>query len=178
MKIITIIPVSIIALFSFFGLGLSSCGLDYTSPTPSWKNDTILPAITSTGANTFGCKLNGEYWLAVPKKEISGSYSGGAISIRMDKSGDGKEGTIILTSNRGVIFSSGNYIFNTFLKAYYSAKGKIYVSNDTNNVGYLNIIKLDSINRILSGTFEFEAHNTSINPNKVAITSGRFDFKY
>lgn len=178
MKIISIIPISIISLFSFFGLGMSSCGASYTPPTPSWKTDTILPPITTIGANTFGCRYNGTYWLAVPTKKISGSYSRGAVSISMNKSGDGKTGSITISSVYNSIFELGEYAYSRNIAATYTTTGKIYKTNDSNNVGYLNILKLDSVNRILSGTFEFEVHNPYVNPKKVSITSGRFDLKY
>lgn len=176
MKIKTIIPISIIALFSLFGIGVSSCGLEYTSPTPSWKNDTILPAITSTGANTFGCRVNGIFWLAVPTKKISGSYSRGAISIVMDMSGDYQSSSILLTSSYNSILQPGIYHYTKDISGIYTDKNNYYTTNDdSNNIGFINIIRLDSKNRILSGNFEFRPYS---GPKSVNITSGRFDFKY
>ncbi|MBC7557338.1 MAG: hypothetical protein H7195_10295, partial [Chryseobacterium sp.] len=45
------------------------------------------------------------------------------------------------------------------------------------NKGEVNITKLDRVNKIISGTFWFEATNEN-NPNdKVSVTDGRFDLK-
>lgn len=176
MKIISIIPISIISLFSFFGLGMSSCGASYTPPTPSWKTDTILPSITSTGANTFGCRVNGVFWLAAPTKKISGSYSKGSISIVMDISGNNQLSSILLTSAYNSILQPGNYQYTEDITGLYIDRNNYYTTNDdSNNIGFINILRLDSINRILSGTFEFSPYS---GPKSVKITSGRFDFKY
>lgn len=171
-----IIFISIIFTSSLWWISISSCGLEYTSPTPSWKNDTILPAITTIGANTFGCRVNGIFWLAVPSKKISGSYSRGAISIVMDMSGDNQSSSILLTSSYNSILEQGNYQYTKNISAFYSNKSNYYSTNDdSNNIGFINILRLDSINRILSGTFEFKPFSA---PKSVNITSGRFDFKY
>jgi hypothetical protein len=50
-----------------------------------------------------------------------------------------------------------------------------YITN-TSDSGEVIIKKLDSINRIVSGTFWFDAINPS--GEKVQIRSGRFDMKY
>jgi hypothetical protein len=165
-------------VLAFFELGMSSCGLNYTTPEPTWKTDTILPPITTTGTNTFGCKYNGVYWLAVSSKKISGSYSNGAISILMEKSGDGKTGAIILSCNTKTIYKEGMYEYNDRINGKYFGSDHIFRTIDSNNTGYLNILRLDSINRILSGTFEFRAYVDNINSKSVSITLGRFDFKY
>ena len=54
----------------------------------------------------------------------------------------------------------------------------IYEWYDTipNHNAYLNITKLDKVNRIVSGTFEFALIKTGC--KEVRITQGRFDMKY
>jgi hypothetical protein len=159
-----------------FNFSLVSC--EYKAPEPAYKKDTILPAITTTGANTFGCKLNGSYWLAVPNKSFQTSYSKGAISITFDKSGDNKWGSIVIASFDNQISTTGMYYFSKKMHGNYFETGKIYRTSDTTTFGYLNVLRLDSVNRIISGTFEFSPENLSLTPSKVYLTEGRFDLKY
>ncbi len=151
---------------------------EYKAPEPAYKRDTILPSITTTGANTFGCKLNGSYWLAVPNKSFQASYSQGAISIRLDKSGDNKYGIIVLSSSKGIVNGVGEYNFNARFRAYYTNNVAIYSINDSIFSGSISILRLDSVSRIISGTFEFIPENTAVTPSSVSLTEGRFDLKY
>ncbi len=175
MKKTNIILLCFITIIIVCNFSLVSC--EYKAPEPAYIKDTILPAITTTGTNTFGCKLNGSYWLAVPNKSFQANYSNGAISLRFDKSGDNKRGILIITSLSNTIFNIGQYNFQHAIKGNYTENG-IYRTSDTTSFGNLNILRLDTVNRIISGTFEFSPENTSINPTKVFITEGRVDLKY
>lgn len=165
----------LVAIIAFNFL-LVSC--EYKTPEPAYKKDTILPAITTTGANTFGCKLNGSYWLAVPNKSFQASYSKGAISLRFDKSGDNQYGIIVLSSSKGIVNGVGEYNFNAKFRAYYTNNVAIYSINDSTFSGSISILRLDSFSRIISGTFEYSPENSSVTPSKIYITEGRFDLKY
>lgn len=162
------------------GIYFISCnGFNYTPPEPDWKKDTILPPITTIGANTSGCLVNGKFWLVTPTRKTSGSYSRGSMSIRLDRSGDGQSSTIIISSLYNIILGPGEYKYNRNLAASYSTLGKLYTTtDDSSNIGKLNVLKVDSINRIISGTFEFNLNNSAIIPNDISVTSGRFDIKY
>jgi hypothetical protein len=56
----------------------------------------------------------------------------------------------------------------------------VYSYSTTNDVGgEIKILKLDLINKIISGTFWFDCKNDDLDVNEVAkITEGRFDLKF
>ncbi len=165
-------------LVLLIGSMLMSSSCEISEKEPAYKSDTLLPPITTVGANTFGCKLNGSYWLTLPYKNFDASYSNGAISIGLRKEGENKYGIIRLSSSKGVINNIGSYQFNSKFRAYYSNETAIYSINDTLLSGNFTLLRLDTINRIISGTFEYIPENSTIIPSKVYITEGRFDLKY
>jgi hypothetical protein len=154
----------------------SSC--EISEKEPAYKSDTLLPPITTVGANTFGCKLNGSYWLALPFKNFDASYSKGAISIRLEKSGENTYGIITMSSSSGIVNNIGQYPFNSKFRAYYTTPSFDYAIVDTINTGNFTLLHLDTINRIISGTFEYIPEHLNLLPQKVFITEGRFDLKY
>lgn len=159
-----------------------------------------LPPETQTGANTFGCLVNGEIF-----KPGGAQLSGGSLQCNYQDLGSGSnggyyfviagryqnnrigggnsigistdslrisEGIKLHLANRSKGKASGIYSFYT--NAYNS-----YQSFDTDGnlyTGELYIKKLDSINQIVSGTFWFDA--VSAGGQKAEIRNGRFDVHY
>jgi len=161
---------------------------------PNIIDYTVLPPITQTGANTFGCKVNGKVW--VPRVPY------GAVTYRaidasvLEKNGSGACG---ITCNlvdvvqgidnwMNVVFSptyfnTGDYCYGVD-SVYNAAKflaitGERYDSNyrpTSNNC--VSIHYLDTANNIISGTFEFTVYKDTIpNNHKIEITEGRFDLR-
>ena len=155
---------------------------------------TVLPPATQTGANTFGCLVDGEVWvprvplLAVTYRDISSHVS--------EKNGTGAGGvTCNLVDldkriDNWLSISFGNNYFQTKQFCFPTNIGVTAHFKKTNGDGYLSnyfdtdencitITKLDTTNNIISGTFQFTMYNDTINKNdKVIITDGRFDLKY
>ena len=181
---------------------LFSCSKDETT-----TNDPTLtlPPETQSGANTFGCYINGK--LVIPRDgsgTVGGSDKGARfwggypletdyyeIDIRDYKSTHtskilihlqavhvtGIGNYIINISNgmRGIDGLNGNYI-HCMIFDKESNSYKYY--NSFNNSGTAIITKYDFNNRIVSGIFSCRVRN-SINPaNEIEITQGRFDFKW
>ncbi len=168
----------IIILFSF-----STCKKDSNT-------EDKLPPETTTGAMTFGCKVNGQIFvpkdgrgrpgLFVQYVNLGNGVGGGwylnipavnweppdvpAVSITTDS----------LFVNEGITYQF-KYRKKGFPGAFYS-NGPQYNALD-NNSGELRIKKFDSINRIISGTFFFTGTDNS-NGQTVNITEGRFDIRY
>ena len=159
-----------------------------------------LPPETQTGANTFGCLVNGETFL--PR---GASLTGGSLTCNFQYLGTGSNGgfyfrlaAINRNNNTGEsksigiftdsleIINGGNYSFvipaikGTAYALYGYSKDSPPTIDDyeTNNLhsGKLVIMKLDESNQIVSGTFWFDAVNT--NGQKVEIRQGRFDMQY
>ena len=160
-----------------------------------------LPPETQTGANTFGCLVNGQVF-----KPGGASLTGGSLSCNYQFLGTGINGgyyfrlAAIYQNNTN---GSGKSIgINTdslaikendkLLLTIPLTKGKAsagysnYQTQPTMNYddysttsiisGELWLKKLDTINQIVSGTFWFDAVNA--NGGKVEIRQGRFDMRY
>lgn len=157
-----------------------------------------LPPATQTGANTFGCLINGKVW--VPKGfdgnftnsriNIDPTFSDGDLNIRVYKIYDAFNERMTLSSDS--IKSPGIYYFKTNSRAKYVFSklkrdlSSVYCDMDNGNIGgnpnhingYIKITKYDLQNNIFSGEFEisFNSPNCGLG-DPVNITQGRFDYK-
>jgi hypothetical protein len=171
----------------------------YPDPPSTYDPDiidyTVLPPITQTGANTFGCKINGKVWVprvpyvAITYRAIDVSFS--------EKNGVGSGNIVcnLVDVEQGIdswmqvvfsptYFNTGDYCYG--VDSVYNAAqfrpttGEWYNSNyrpSSNNC--VSIHYLDTVNNIISGTFEFTVHKDTIpNNHKINITEGRFDLRY
>jgi hypothetical protein len=151
-----------------------------------------LPPETQTGAGTFGCLINGNIFkpkgdpfggpiLSCAYQYINGGYyfqikafnKGGAVNYGVGIFTDSsriQEGLKLVLRNRNVQGEGYGLYSISELQGLTN-----YITN-TSDSGEVIIKKLDSINRIVSGTFWFDAINPS--GEKVQIRSGRFDMKY
>ena len=169
----------LLLLFFSFTLLSSRCKKQNTEPQ--------LPPETTTGAMTFGCKVNGKVF--VPK----GSIDGPAITAQYIFLGNGFGGGWWLNlsavnryESKGVYFRTDTLLLlenNVYSfkreKGYPSAEyamGLIDYFMENNDTGNIIITRHDLNQRILSGRFSFTA--TSNDGQKVNITDGRFDVRY
>jgi len=144
-----------------------------------------LPPATQEGKNTCGFLVNGKVW--VPRGDngypnLSCDYDetflGGAFNITGYRYEPNRR-SFFGVSGRNIT-SVGMYKLNstTDMKGDISidenSKYCIYEWYDTipNHNAYLHITKLDKVNRIVSGTFEFALIKTGC--NEMRITQGRF----
>ena len=153
-----------------------------------------LPPETTTGAMTFGCKVDGKVFVPKDGNGKPGLYvqyvylgngvdEGWHLNIpAFDYNDNPNKGVSILTDS--LFLEEGtSYFFNNSTgnpQAFYRESGSngvaVFPKLDSDS-GMLNITKHDKINHILSGNFFFTGTNTSTN-QKVSITDGRFDIKY
>lgn len=150
-----------------------------------------LPPETQSGANTFGCLIDGQVFL--PK----GDPFGGPIKRAQYQFVNGKQGFSVSAKNSGsnlvksVGFQGDSIFINngTFDLTTSNTSGVLfgsYVEFQSGNIneftttiinrGQLVIKKFDTINQIVSGTFWFDANN--INGQVVQVREGRFDMPY
>ena len=158
-----------------------------------------LPPETQTGANTFGCLVDGKAF-----KPGGASLSGGSFRCFYQNLGSainggyyfGVSGTFRNNSNGsgstvGLYTDSFKIEANTKYKPLIRVKGNPYAlySSYTSNLSYQSyetdgstykgefwIKKLDTISQIVAGTFWYDAVNTA--GQKVEIREGRFDMHY
>ena len=152
-----------------------------------------LPPVTTTGAMTFGCKINGKVFvphdgrgkpglfcqyvnlgnvpdggwhLNIPSYNYSTSMG---VSIETDSLFLIEGQTYDFKTTRGT--ANAFYITNT-------SNGGVDVFNKIDNdSGSLYVLKHDQTLRVLSGTFSFVGTNQS-SGNKIYVTDGRFDIRY
>ncbi|MCF2447087.1 DUF6252 family protein [Dyadobacter sp. CY345] len=148
------------------------------------SDEESLPAPTSEGLNTFGCKIDGKVWIANGLSNESGP-SAKAIDaelriidsktfyLMIHTSSDSGE-RVQLTLPKGNTGSNGlGNLYDKSFGIYYDNQFRIFHSMET-NPGKVVITRLDTINQIVSGTFEFDAEYV-IDKKVVKVTEGRFD---
>lgn len=174
-----------ILLLLFLVLSLVGCKKDVDE----------LPEPTQTGANTFGAKVNGEFWVpqgfgVVPTAPlIEARYSGNnsiVINARNFASSPTETefeiylknitspGTVLLNQN------TSNYPDQSASYGYY-VKRRImplfeYITSAA-HTGRVEVTRLDTGNHVISGTFEFGAADKTEPSETVTVTEGRFDVK-
>jgi len=167
-------------------LGLSQCKKK-SDPAPVDQ----LPPATQTGANTFGCLLNGQPWTPSgndgrPNYRVTydPGFAGGSLTIRVyrypDKTADYQN--MILGGDR--ISQLGVYPFVLVgdRKAFFADHRLAPPCDDfseapalTYRTGDITITRLDLTQGIISGTFHFKLARPGC--DTVRVTNGRFDKK-
>jgi hypothetical protein len=160
------------------------------------NDEATLPPETTTGAMTFGCKVNGKVFVPKDGRGRPGLYvqyvnlgsgPGGGWYLNIPATNwkpNPPEGVNIQTDSllisEGVTYDFSLSATNQPIKgAFYTFcdfNGKTYAKLATDN-GQIHIKKFDQINRIISGTFFYTATNVT-SGEKVNITEGRFDIRY
>ena len=148
-----------------------------------------LPPATQTGANTFGCLLNGQAW--TPKGNNGNSnyrlsydptYDGGTFDLRTYRyPNEGEEPQyLILYSNN--LSTTGTYSFKNKIRSRVrfsdhktNCNIASYDSLSTYSSSNLTVTKLDLNQGIISGTFEFILAKPGC--DTIKVTNGRFDKK-
>lgn len=148
-----------------------------------------LPPETTTGAMTFGCKVNGKVFVPKGGRGRPGLYAqyvnlgagpGGGWFLNIPATNwlpNPPEGVNIETDS--LLVSQGQtYQFKNLkgsARAFYD-NGNVYQKLNA-DTGELKITKFDQTTRIVSGTFFFIGTNLTTG-EKISITEGRFDIRY
>jgi hypothetical protein len=155
----------------------------------------VLPPITQTGANTFGCLVNGEVW--VPRVDILAfdptRHDMIATVNESNGTGSGRIGCTLLDLDLGQDDWLQITLGPTFFQAVQNCDPIVGVSAQLNirpgqwyqssyhssSDNCVTITRIDTANNIISGTFQFVLYNDFTNLNdKITITEGRFDMPY
>jgi hypothetical protein len=158
------------------------------------KNITELPPETQTGANTFGAKVDGKLWgpagmaVVATAPTLEARYANGNVFINArnySSSPTETEFEIYIANING----PGVYSLNTDTPKYPNQTGSygFYIKRtfmpenewitSSQHGGAVTITKIDTANRIVSGTFQFDALNITGAPVIIHVTEGRFDVK-
>lgn len=171
--------------FAFILVTLFTCSSCKKSSTAEDQ----LPPETTTGAMTFGCKVDGKVFVPRDGNGHPGLYvqyvylgnglgGGWFLNIPAIDYQTAERKNINISTDSLLLVENNVYAFKNLVghpQAFYSSVGNVYKKMDLDS-GNLFIKKHDLINHILSGTFSFIATNSS--GHAVNITDGRFDIKY
>lgn len=160
------------------------------------KSIDSLPEASQTGANTFGLKLNGAYWVPqsfagintpILKAQLTGSNVNDLMVTAQNFASEPTETQFNLYVKN--ITGPGTYLLNQTTDIYPNASGNYayYVKRKINPInewitttqytGTVTITKWDLSNNIVSGTFEFKAASIDNSTDPITVTDGRFDVK-
>lgn len=149
-----------------------------------------LPPATQSGANTFGCLVNGEAWTpqgytGAPNFNVSydRSATGGVLDVRAYRIyGQGATDFQYIILFASQINGAGSYSFRSpqYTRASFDdAKSNCYWSTRDSTVTYrrgtLTITRLDLTAGVISGTFDFTLYKPGC--DSIKVTKGRFDKK-
>jgi len=168
------------------------------------KRPTELPPITTEGKNTFGCLVDGELLVPYPRKAIKDNFGGlyysgvwgenhGSLEMFAAMDGiQGRERNVINLNLFRRVFDVGEYLLFTDSaipnSQFIANETRLFIRDEAGktvfesyrvpnpNSGLINILRLDTINYIISGTFYFDAVNKE--GDTIKVTDGRFDLKY
>jgi hypothetical protein len=145
---------------------------------------TELPAETQTGANTFGCYVN--ELLFIPKLhdwkfttfyDIEAIYSRNYNYLSIESYSPGL-GSIEIKLNNPTEYNP-TLINQIYFRSYTDLLN--CVSYQSYNTGNITLTKFDTVNFIVSGTFESNIncafYKKEFLPDSISITNGRFDIK-
>lgn len=160
------------------------------------KSIDALPDATQAGANTFGLRLNGQFWIpqtfagintSLLNAQLSGATQNDIVITAQNFASEPTESQFTIYVKD--ITGPGTYQLNQTTDLYpnasasyaYYVKRKINPVNEwitnTQNTGTVTITKWDKTNGIVSGTFEFNGGSLDSSANPITATDGRFDIK-
>jgi len=153
---------------------LASCKKDESSP---------LPKATQEGKNTFGCLLDGQVFLPTsshnifqPIRPLRGLFLRREIGIQAY----GEQGQMYLALRDA--FRPGTYTLGETATGNYASlnrsMGMFYTSSTRG--GSLTLTRIDTVARVVAGTFEFSAldYYRGGTGGTITVTSGRFDVTF
>jgi hypothetical protein len=186
------IKIQFLMLIPILALVIVACKKD-PPPNPE-PTEPVLPPLTNTGANTFGCYINGELFVANNGESfwslpaISGSFDEieNLLSIQGSREIDRDENSVKSDNLRyRVAVSDGPGVYDMYFETDhykgYASTGldKCDYYHNLLDRGVCEITFLDKEQNIIAGTFHMDLINEDCAEDTLMkITDGRFDFQY
>lgn len=152
-----------------------------------------LPADTQAGVNTFGAQIDGVKWIPkgfgpFPASNLLEARFTTPTSILINArnfaSSPNETGFEILVTG---VTGPGTYSLNTHVTLPSTSGYGYYLKNrftpqeewltSAEYTGTVTISRLDIANKIVAGTFRFNALSIYNTPHSISVTEGRFDIK-
>jgi hypothetical protein len=155
-----------------------SCKLD-SNPCEA---KTVLPDPTNIGANTMGCLINGDVWVAqvCPGSVLTDVHADwglpdGGLTLSGRKHMPPENESLLLTMSVDSIFGTGVY---DLASSYFGNHINLcqYYADSTWTNGTMTITEFDRTNYIIAGTFECVLYSNDCDDTLI-ITDGRFDVR-
>jgi len=163
--------ISFLLLVSFGGL----CSCELISNNEPKTELEKLPPITQEGKNTFGYLVNGEAIVVRNTMNITAIYQQDNLQLGGGGKNSDKDLDITIFPPYSQLEEFVSYDI-TKAAMYYNFYEGCYYELENTYEGYIRFSKIDRINYIISGTFEFST--VTANCDTVRITDGRFDVQY
>ena len=191
-----------ILFITFFVTALLTCSFYSCKKHTSQPANPVdkLPALTQTGANTFGCLVNGQVVVIhQPFGDLEPDYgcqyqliystvNGYSFNVYGTNKQDGCHFKSVDIGLDSIQLEETTYSLNTSI-VHYGRHGLVDISTacppsplltyitDSTISGQLTITHFDQQNQIVSGTFWFNAVESN-RGDTVRVTDGRFDMHY
>lgn len=164
---------------------LASCELD-----PAGSPELTLPPISCEKKQTYGCLIDGEVFRpnslsVVPMiaEYYYFNYNGYPLSgtLTIDGNSDSPR-RLIRISLKNQVMDTGTYYLGIDSTKHgtvrYSLNSRTYYYCRSGMYGELHVSGIDTIQRIICGTFGFDAVNKDDDQDTVKIRDGRFDLEF
>jgi len=160
---------------------LMACSLWETEEAKPLTELDKLPPPTQEGKNTFGCLVNDTAWVTKTSIDAIAVFQQGILQISGRVNSPFQSISVVVIEDNEPI-ELANYLLTNFAKSYSNAS--IALTDSTACIyepintltGSITLTRLDRVNFIVSGFFEF---TTALNGcDTLKITNGRFDIRY
>ena len=164
-------------------IALSACKKDKRVTPQPVDEKTKLPAITATGAGTFGAIINNKAFLGkitactYTYQSKQDYYSLRLTAVAADNSKIHFDIPVVSKLTSKLTLTLNNMIMSNWRGEYTSGPEPLNFYQTTPSVnGTLTIETLDEEKKIMSGSFLFKAENSD--GSVISITDGRYDTHY
>jgi hypothetical protein len=164
----------------------------FVALTASCEKEDPLPKASQSGANIMAAKINGQRWEQFACWSCIGAGSGLTASYNPGKISGIKgeerqeDSDIVIRIFFYEITGPGTYVLGNrnnpgrpenFAEVSFFHEKKHYTTTNQSR-GTLVITRLDTVTKIMSGTFEFTGEDETNPASIIRVTDGRFDVKY
>ena len=154
---------------------LNSCDKEDDKPKTELEK---LPPATQTGAQTFGCLIDGKAFVVSNTSNQTAIYPGGVLQIGGSIDNSDMDVNIILRISESISINTNYSLTNIpFNQSLFINNGNGCYYDFANTIsGSVTITNFDQTNFIISGTFNFSTETNEC--ENIIITNGRFDLQY
>jgi len=171
-------------------MSMTRCALE---PAPPFT----LPAATTEGANTMGLVVNGRTWRSFDGEygggidgNLHGRYNHASGHFELDAWLRAKDISESFDLTLDSLWQPGTYATTYRRESAATLRGtralmfrandsdEPYSTQERGSAGSITITRLDTVQRIVSGTFSGNLYRPGTRTKSVSITDGRFDLHY